>query len=356
VSSSRARLEAYLSHRLARSGACLSGSAAGPALLRELAATVLPDVDKSTWQRRPSISDDGLPIVLSWKAGHGRDEMVRVLIESGSLQMKVAEQISYSLSRLDEVLGVLSWRSAAEDLNMIASHVFPVDASATDGWRGGMWLGAEVAPDSSAVELRLYLNLRHGDAIQRWRRLTCLVTSFSSEAIVPALARWVERVSMHALPVGLGVVVAGGRVRGIRAYLGVTTPTVESISSMCGDLSAGSKMRLESACNGFASRFGSMREQSVTIGYDFASGQDGSASTFTRVKVDICCHLIPADLEPLLTPWTQELLQTWSLKSEPFDQFRTDVHQFWPASQIQFVSLGFSPDPEHVTIYVKPAN
>ncbi len=205
MNDSRARLEAYLHHRLARSGVSLASETSGPTILREIAGSIVPLGDKTTWNRRPSITDDGTPVVLSWKAYRGGNNTVRVLAESGSLRMTVAEQIAYSLTKLDNVLGLLGWRNAASQINSITGHVFPADSSETLAWRGGIWLGAEVNLDSSDAELRFYLNLRHGEADERWRKLLCIISSFSSVTINPFLCDWERAARLYAIPIGVGV-------------------------------------------------------------------------------------------------------------------------------------------------------
>lgn len=343
-------MEAYLCHRLARLGVGLVSETPGPMILRELAGSVMPSGNEVSWKRRPSISDDGTPVVLSWKSGRGRDNPVRVLVECGTLKMTVAEQIAYSLTRLDNLLGLLGWRSAAAEINSITGRVFPVDSSKTLEWRGGIWLGAEVKSDSSEAELRLYLNLRDGEADERWRRLCCLVSAFSSETIDSFLLEWERTASLCAIPVGLGIVVSGGCVKGIRAYLSVENSTVESIESLTTGIEGKAQGLLELVYDSFTSRFGKMRKHGVTIGYDFVSG----AQVPRRIKVDICCHLVTPELAPHLLPWIEELLWEWSLEPARFQDFLRGIHMFWPGSAVQFLSLGFIPELEHATIYVKP--
>ena len=345
------QIEAYLGLRLARSGADLSSDAAGPTLLRELAASVLPSGDPGAWKRRPSISDDGAPVVLSWKGSRRRSDVVRVLIESGSLQMTVPEQIAYSLTKLDDLLGRLEWRSAAVAINAIAAQVFPADASSTLGWRGGMWLGAEVDPQSPQAELRLYLNLRDGSPVERWGRLSRLLSRFCSGSIDPYLAEWERTTSAAAIPVGLGVVVSDGVVRGVRAYVGVENPAMESLETLPLRLPETARGVLHHAHRSFTSRFGAMRRQGITIGYDFVPGAEAPR----RVKVDLCCHLVTGEQAPHVVPWIQDLLGAWSFDREGFDELLSDVDAVWQRRTVQFLSLGFEPEMEHATVYVQPS-
>jgi len=344
------QIEAYLRLRLARSRADLSSDAAGPTLLRALAASVLPSGDPGAWKRRPSISDDGAPVVLSWKGSRRRSDVVRVLMESGSLQMTVPEQIAYSLTKLDDLLGRLEWRSAAVAINAIAAQVFPAEASSTLAWRGGMWLGAEVDPKSSEAELRIYLNLRDGSPVERWRRLSRLLSRFCSGSIDPWLAEWERTTSAAAIPVGLGVVVSDGAVRGVRAYVGVENPE-ESLETLPLRLPETARGVLHHAHWSFTSRFGEMRRQGVTIGYDFVRGAEAPR----RVKVDFCCHLVPTEQAPHVVPWIDELLGTWSFDRAGLEELLSDVDSVWQRRTVQFLSMGFEPEMEHATVYVQPS-
>lgn len=350
MNDSRVRLDAYLHHRLSCSGTGLASEASGPTILRELTSSVIPSGNETLWKRRPSISDDGTPVVLSWKAGRRRDDFVRVLVESGSLRMTVAEQVAYSLTRLDSLLGLLEWRSAAAEINCITKQVFPADSSETLGWRGGIWLGAEVKSDLSEAELRLYLNLRQGEHDERWRRLICIVSTFSSETIAPFLNDWERMASLYAIPVGLGIVVSDGCVKGIRAYLSIGNPAVESIEAIIAGLQGRAHSALQLVYDSFTSRFGTMCKHGVTIGYDFFPG----AKKPSRMKVDVCCHLVAPELASHLLPWIEELLAKWSFEPALFQGFMRDIHMFWQGSAVQFLSLGLAPELEHATIYVKP--
>lgn len=348
----RCGLNAYLRHRFACSGTSLTGESPGSKILRELVQSVIPSGNDSLWKRRPSISDDGTPVVLSWKTSRSGDDYVRVLVESGTLSMTVAEQIAYSLTRLDYLLGILEWRGAVPGINCITEQVFPADFSSTLGWRGGIWLGAEVKTDLSEAELRLYLNLRHGGPDERWQRLHRLVSRFSSETITPFLEEWEGMASKCAVPVGLGVVVSEARVKGIRAYISVENPTVESIEAALAGARANAHHALQAVCNSFTSRFGSMKKHGVTIGCDFLP----KAKTPHRMKVDVCCHLVTPGRMPRLLPWLEKLLAEWSFEPMLFQDFMRDIHMFWQGSSVQFLSLGFAPELEHATIYVKPAD
>jgi hypothetical protein len=353
------KLETFVRRKLIRWDIDLSdGEDVGATLIRELTASIVPSGDQVSWQRRPSISADGTPVILSWKIGRVGGDELRLLVEPGSLGMTVAQQIAFSLTRLDSLLGLLDWRNAVEDINAITTQVFPSDPASTREWWGGIWFGANVLPSdggSSHADLRLYLNMRHGDAAERWRRLVAVVSSFVSPSLEPVLGKWLTIVSQHAIPVGLGVVVAAGRVCAIRAYVGVYNPTPASLLALSSLFIATDPRELAEAHNSFTARFGSMQPQAVTVGYDFIRDMHGDfPMAIGRVKIDICCHLIAQERRSILIQWITQLLAAWSFESSSLATFLDDIHTVWSGSEIQFLSLGFSSSLDHVTIYVKP--
>ncbi len=275
--------------------------------------------------------------------------------------MSVAQQIAYSLARLDHLLGVLAWRGATADINAITAQVFPPDPGATRDWWGGVWLGTSALPSANGaildVELRLYFNLRHGDASTRWRLLAGLVLSFGPSSFQSALENWLATWSAHAIPVGLGVVVVAGRVCAMRAYVGVKNPTLQSLFALSPTVSVTGLRALTETFGSFTDRFGPMRPQAVTVGYDFNRASSGSfLPELGRVKVDICCHLIAPELRPLLVTWITQVLSLLSLNSCSLERFLAGVHTVWSGSEVQFLSIGFAPNLDHVTVYVKPCD
>jgi hypothetical protein len=185
---------------------------------------------------------------------------------------------------------------------------------------------------------------------ERWRRLINIISAFAPRAITPFVLSWERTANPYCVPVGLGVVVSDDHVKAIRAYLGVENPTLESIEILAGISRGGGNPILARVHDGFTSRFGSMRRQGITVGFDFVPG----APSVHRVKVDFCCHLIAPDVAPLLLPWIDEMLEGLSFKAAGFHDFLNDIHSFWRGNIVQFVSLGFAPRLEHATIYVQP--
>lgn len=349
MNDARFNLESYLGRRLNSFGIGLSDKTQGTTLLRSLTASILPPVDQSLWVRRPSISDNGEPVVVSFKATRKAEQAVRILVECGSLRMTVAQQVAYSLTLLDDILGELGWRDVTDVLNSITTEIFPLNPSDTSLWRGGIWLGAEYTFSPSKVELRIYFNLRHGNAAERWSRLTTIISSFASQSINPFLDEWRKRCSLLAVPVGLGVVVSNNKVSGIRAYLGVDIPNIETVSTLAGPISNDTRGVIAHMFNSYNVQFGQISRQGVTMGYDFLP----QCSDVSRVKVDLCCNLIDAGYSLQMFNWIKTLLSEMSFQEEGLTEFLYDINTFWRTSTVQFLSLGFAPELQHATIYVQ---
>lgn len=355
---SRGTLAAYLDRRMPPAASGHDAGEPGQVLLRGLAASILPSGPESEWKRRPSLCHDGTPIVLSQKIERARSDALRLLIEPGSLTMTVAEQITFSLRTLDHLLGQLGWRSAADDINTITAAVLPTDPGMTAEWWGGIWLGADVslAADEPRppAELRIYLNLRHGDAASRWLRVAELLSCFSGSAPNAAIGAWLARLRPHTTPVGLGAVVIGGRVRGIRIYV-VARYDAPMLGSLCQPISPAGAHALREAHSTFVSEFGSPVSQTVTLGYDFVRDDAGAFLPYIgRVKMELSCEGVARDRQAAIVPWLERCLADWSLEVDPLRGFFDEMREAWGGCDVQHVSLGFTPDPEHITVYVRP--
>jgi len=331
---------------------------ASAVLIRELATAIPDPVAGSDRRRRPALCHDGTPLVLSIKLGRGRSDGLRLLIEPGALDRSVAEQVALSLAKLDRLIGLLSWRAAAADINTITRFVFPPDPQSIRGWWGGIWLGASVpaSPDrDSEAELRVYLNLRHGDAASRWRRVIGLLSAFGEAASDAAFAGWIQCARPHALPVGLGVVLKAGIVAAIRVYVGVAQPDLSSLTALGEPISPTGQVALADLYRGFTDRFGALRSQGVTVGYDLVREDSGQPFRgIGRVKMDMCCQFVSPERQAGIGPWVEGLATEWSLDPAPLKGFMADVDASWGGSNVEFLSFGFAPDPAHITVYVKP--
>jgi hypothetical protein len=301
-------------------------------------------------RRRASISLDGTPIVYSLKLlRQDSAPAFRMLVEPGGLGVTVPEQIDYSLRTIDTILHKLGWESSIEDLNAIITRVFPPDASAVLHWWGGMWLGMAFSTDH--LELRLYLNLRHEEATARWQRLANVLGWFGDLSLEVPLQALIQRVAPHAIPVGLGVVVSK-RVCGFRIYVGMHTPSLDTILIAGPERLAGAAQDITFFCNSFTKTFGPFARQSVTLGYDFLLEETGILRPLiTRTKIDVSCEFLSASD---VFPWFDYLLSKWDFDVKQSSAFFKDLQICFGGAQIEYVSLGCREGIDHITVYAKP--
>jgi hypothetical protein len=326
-------------------------------LLEALTATILPPNPQNEWRRRPSLCHDGTPAQVSLKLSHCQSGALRVLVEPGSMAMTVAQQISFSLNALDEMLGDLSWRTAVYDVNAITHAVLPEDEQETRKWWGGIWLGVAVFPASvdarPPAELRVYINLRNGTASVRWRRLAELFSYFRHHDS-KVFEEWSANLAPHTTPVGLGIVIAKGQVAAIRIYVAAKSNEAEFVR-YCEPMSLEGKAMLVGAFSSFTNQLGPSPSGTVTIGFDFMRDDAGMfLKCIGRVKVELSCQGVVQNLRPYVVPWIEGLLEDWSLDISRLRNFTADIDAAWGGFDIEHVSLGFTPTPEHVTVYVKP--
>lgn len=303
--------------------------------------------------RRASMCLDGTPVVYSLKSvGNASVPPFRMLVEPGGLGITVPEQINISLRVLDELLHKMGWVFVLSDLNAVISRVFPWDAGTAEELWGGIWLGCDLSGDE--IQLRLYLNLRYGEALSRWQRLADVLSWFGDSTLVRPLRILIEQVSPHAIPVGLGIAVSE-QIRAIRVYVGMHDPKYKSILEAGMDKLYRSKRDVGLICSSFTDSFGSFIKQSVTLGYDFILEKGRLAQPkIRRTKIDVSCQLIKKDKRHLLIPMIIYLIKNWDLNDKKLNIFLEDMTECFGGFDIEFMSFGFVEELEHVTVYAKP--
>lgn len=302
-------------------------------------------------QRRPSISLDGCPIIFSTKVTSATEEPdFRVLVEPGGVGITVSEQINLSLKAVDTLLHTLKWNSATEQLNSIVSNILPKDVEAANRLWGGIWLGLSLS--KTDVELRMYLNMRHGDEVSRWQRFANVITNFSDETIAEDLLEFITKVSVHSIPVGMGLVISQ-HMRGLRLYAGMHKPSVETIrASVFGGVDE-ELNAFDEVSTIFNDAYGCFLNQSVTLGYDFKFNDFGALqTTISRTKIDIdCSNFQKVDS---FTPLINTLLTEWNLNPEKLNVFLTDMRSCFGGYKIDYVSFGIDKGQKHATFYCRP--
>jgi hypothetical protein len=301
--------------------------------------------------RAASICMDGTPVVFSVKLTHEQEAPAfRVLVEPGGTGITVPQQVSCSLKAADELLQIMGWQQAAEQVNSIIREVFPSNSAELENWWGGIWLGTSIA--ESHTELRLYLNLRHGNMLQRWQRVVNVLTIFSDESIGPVLEKLILQSSPHAIPVGLGIVI-NKTVRGIRLYAGMQDPNEKSIMDCISGNASLVKDEIHWFCQQIEQQFGSFTRQSVTLGYDFHLDKTGILQPLiSRTKIDVACQRF-AKAEGFL-PFLHQLVQRFQFDNSHLPSFLADLRYSFSGYDVEYISLGVDDGIDHLTVYAKP--
>lgn len=301
--------------------------------------------------RAASICMDGTPVVFSVKLTHEQEAPAfRVLVEPGGTGISVPQQINCSLKTADELLQIMGWQQAADQVNRIIREVFPSNSTELENWWGGIWLGTSIA--ANQTELRLYLNLRHGNKLQRWQRVANVLTEFSDDNIGPVLEKLILQTSPDAIPVGLGIVI-NKTVRGIRLYAGMQDPNENSIMDcISGDASL-VRDDIHWFCQQINRQFGAFTSQSVTLGYDFHLDKTGMLQPLiSRTKIDVACQRF-AKAEGFL-PFLHQLVQTFQFDNSHLPSFLTDLRHCFSGCDVEYISLGVDGGIDHLTVYAKP--
>lgn len=309
-------------------------------------------------RRQWSISFDGTPVVYSVKfRGNNERPGIRLVVEPGGVGTTVAEQIDWSLLAANRILETMGWSGAAPDVNAINACIFPRDARATAEWWGGIWLG--MALEEGNVNLRMYLNLRHGDARERWQRFANIVAHFGDSSIEAPFRDLLARLDARGLPVGLCCVI-DGRVRGFRMYFVLQQPSVDAIlaacpPNLCRHQACGHETKIADFCAAFTSEFGSFARQSVTLGYDFVIEPEGRIRpAIERFKTEISCQFMRAERAIRVGPWFSQQLKGAGLDAAEFTVIERDFQDCFPDFSFQYVTLGISETTAHLTAYCQP--
>lgn len=342
-----ATCDAFYRVRLGDPGRGACGGTAGDLLHRALTRAAEFEQDRAP-VRRPSLCHDDTPLVYSARIGGHSAGPYRLLVEPGGLHRTTSAQIGYSLSLVDALLRQLSWCGASAAINAVTTSVIDDDASCVDQWWGGIWLGASVPRADQRNEqpdLRLYLNLRHGRAEDRWERIG---KAFARLGAGSRENGWWRDAASSATPIGLALAIAGGELKVLRVYAVVPEAMIRHLCVRSGW--AEGQERLDRFHQAFAARFGA--QQSVTVGWDFRISRAIQPSP-VRVKVDLCCQVL-GGAKAEVVPWLSLLLRTWHLPTSGLAQFVRDLESHWRGFDPEFVGLDASRSGSQLTFYAKP--
>ncbi len=318
-----------------------------PAGTEELLVAVPPSTSFPKWARRPSLCHDGSRVVVSVKLARGGADAARVLVEPGSPELTVPEQIVFARLSLSRLLAVRGWQAAAHQADAALASVLPTDLAETRDWWGGIWLAL------AAKDVRAYVNLRWGDRAARWARVAGAFGALSGGE--PTLPSWAgPDVREHTTPVGLGLEIGGGAVRAVRVY-SVVERGRSGLGIACGALHADAARALTQHVEHFATTFGDPPSRGLTLAYDELLGVTRSVSPGAlRLKVELCCQTVPIELHPTIIEWAARVATDAGFEASHLSEFLLAVKGNWGDWHAEFVSLGFGVDLEHITVYVKP--
>lgn len=326
----------------------------GDLLHRELLAATFAWPPAPVPVRAPSIALDGTPVIYSLQMPVTGEPAFRMLCEPGHLGMTVPAQIDHSLVTVDRILGALNWRSAADDINSVVAAAFPRDAGVVSTWWGGIWLGASI--EETEVQLRMYINLRYGDAVARWQRVADILAPFADSRFEQPFTDLMQRVGAVAVPAGLGLVVADGRVPVLRLYLGMEEPSLENLYRARPAHLTGSDTDLAAFADAFAAAFGPFRRQELTLGYDFVRDADGMMQMqIARMKVDASVQHIAAGHEPApISFLVDQVGRRWPQDVAHWERFAADLEACFGGADLEYISLSLRDRLSRMTAYVKP--
>lgn len=345
-------LEAFYRRRLPD-----GSGASGPARLLQdaLAESVDRPMPPTAWRfRRPSLCHDGTPVVYSIKLRPGAPAAgYRVLVEPGDPRTGVAEQIDLTLALTGRLLAELGWVAARPGVDALVRAALPTHRDDRDRLWGGLWLGAAVGERADRPELRLYVNLRHGEPVARWQRVADILAPHADPRLERPVSAWITRSAPAAVPVGLALAVREGSLAALRVYLGHHRPTLDSLAAVA--LVPRRSPALNRWLRGFEERFGALPPQAATSGHDFVF-RDGRLQELGRAKIDLCCQLLGAAERPRLDRWLRGLPSALLGSGDALlGRFREDLREVFGGSTTEFLSAGFSGGAlDHLTVYERP--
>lgn len=307
--------------------------------------------------RRPVISGDGTPVLLSFQEnGTADSKPFRFLVEPGLASLSVSEQVDYALHTLERLLIDLQWQSAAPGINAAIECLFPRESAAVASWWGGIGLGCSV--DARGLELRVYCNVREGDVQARWTRIGRVLACLGGiENVAEPYRQLIERLSPLALPGGVALCVRSGRIVGVRVYFGVPSPDAPAICEI-GILGDDANLALVEELCRIYTEVRPFTFSCVTVGLDFAIPEPGRIDMRPRrFKADFDCTPDPARpcADPAaMTQWLSRSHRLFSLPGDGVQTFLHSMNRIFGRYTVDYVSFGWRGDAREITTYVLP--
>jgi hypothetical protein len=303
-------------------------------------------------QRRGALAHDGTRVEFSVQMGPrvSASQTFRLLVEPGALSLRVSEQIDCTLQTLGQLFLALGWSKAADSVNSIVRATLPSEASAVDGWWGGMGLGCALAGDS--VELRGYCNVRDGDPNDRWQRIARaigLCRTTDAEAVMRDI---LAVASPCGAPAGLAFVVRDDAVLGVRVYVALSEPRVTTIAEAA-SLTQSEIALLTRFAGKYEQTVGPLEFECVTLGYDVAVGM--AAPALRRVKVDFDLARLANISSTTSHSILRGLYDECCFDYGALDALRSTLIRESGGFVADYIGLGFRSSVPELTTYARPA-
>ena len=349
----RRRVEAFFGAWDARYGANGSTGDAARWLHQQLLNITLEEAPARPVQRRLAITTSGVPVVYSHKcAARDPSTAFRMLAEPGGRSRTVAEQILLSRELLHRVSDDLGWQRAIDRVDAVLDVLLPSDPAAMAEWHGGLGFGLEV--DEDGPELRLYCNVRHGDLTSRWQRFADAMGELADASAEPAVREIVDVAGPRAVPAGLALTIRGGDLRGVRLYCGLLDVSADGAIAAAPASFADSAGGIRRFVDSYRASFGDLRQQDITIGYDFIARGALLHPAVVRYKVDLWCEETGRRDRARLLSWADDQIESLGLDRAGFRAFLTDLESAFDSCTLQYLSLGCRQGAEELTAYCIP--
>jgi hypothetical protein len=305
-------------------------------------------------RRRLAITNVGVPIVYSHKStqDHERAPPFRMLVEPGGTGRTVTEQIGFASDVLRDVLGHLEWQPAGEHVEAVLGKLLPHHPGAFKDWRAGFGFGIEIS--DTDVELRIYCNLWHGALIGRWRRLIAALAEFSDGRRSGSARGVLLKAIPRAHPVGVGLAVSDGHVRGMRLYFGLAKADARSAIDAAPDGFTRSAPAIRALIETYGERFGHLERSDITLAYDFIVQGGKLELGPTRFKVDLYCEPASRAARLEVLKWIEERIRAEGLDPSSLQRFVSELDAAFSGTIIQYVSLGCTHRAEDIAVYCIP--
>jgi hypothetical protein len=322
-------------------------------LVDTVAGESVPAVCGSRDRAFSAINGNGVPIQFSVSLGT-QVPTLRVLSEVGRPGMSMPERLAASCLRLREILQLLDLKTSSPAVNHAFAALLPDNPRHTDGWTGGIWIAFGATRDRP-ITLRLYLNQRWGDIVERYQRLARFLVDLGR---AHALEQWIDiapSISTCSVPYGIAFDVTSEGVGRFKVYFAC----IESRRRYWLELFD---------LLGLADRFAQMERLISICGLsldEMAPGTilpsvelDDKTSRQAGLKVDLSCnHLRTSDVE--MDQRITEYVRACDLDPSEYRDVAGIVARR-PLREdgialIQYCGVGFAgPDNTRVNVYLCP--